>query len=173
MNPLGFQLRLNGLQKPPVLFLGQLMDPFRDGGQGPGRGHAIRSGLQVALGNAPLEPRHPDHEKFVHIGAEYGHELDPFEQGHTVIEGFFKHAPVEFEPGQFTVDEGLVFHWCYAPKTIDISSARRIATPQRMPESGAPRTGMSSQEGEEGALAGRVIPGRGIDTTPASAGGKG
>ena len=28
MNPLGLQLRLNGLQKTPVLFLGKLMDSF-------------------------------------------------------------------------------------------------------------------------------------------------
>ncbi len=88
---------------PGHQFLGPPGDllQLRDGPQPVGRvvlRGAVAEGLLAQAG-------HADHEELVQVRAEDREELDPLEQRVGRVLRFFEHPLVEFQPGQFAVDE--------------------------------------------------------------------
>ena len=67
-------------------------------------GHAVGGRGGHAGGDLVLQPRNPDHEELVQVGAEDGQELDAFEQRMPAIVRLFQHAAVELEPAQLAVE---------------------------------------------------------------------
>jgi len=67
--------------------------------------HAIRRRFTHPPFQLPLQSCDPDHEEFIEIVGEDGDELDPFDERVDRGTGFRKDPPVEFEPGEFAVDE--------------------------------------------------------------------
>ena len=53
------------------------------------------------------QSRHANHEEFVHVRAENGQELDPFQQRIGCVFRLFQYARVEFQVTQFAIDEML------------------------------------------------------------------
>ena len=51
------------------------------------------------------DARNAHHEKLVHVRAEDGKELQPFEQWIGFIQGFVEDAALEFEQAEFSVDK--------------------------------------------------------------------
>ena len=94
-----------------MLLFGQLVNSFGDRGERLGWRQAVRvprSGPIVT--NQALEPRDPHHEKLIEVRAEDRQKLDPLEQRHAFVLGFFKHAAIELEPGQFAIDVSVRIH---------------------------------------------------------------
>ena len=65
------------------------------------------------------------HEELIQIGTDNGDELESFQKRCALVLGLMQHAPVEFQPGQFTIEipavigkiylccvlDGLAFFW--------------------------------------------------------------
>ena len=67
--------------------------------------HAIRRRFKHPPFQLPLQSCNPDHEEFIEVVGEDGDELDPFDERVDRGTGFRQDPPVEFEPGEFAVDE--------------------------------------------------------------------
>ena len=67
-------------------------------------GHAIRRYFQHTTRHLTAQARHANHKKFVQIRRKNGQELDPFEEGMVLVEGFLQDAPVKLQPAQFAVN---------------------------------------------------------------------
>src|SRR5713226_7349380 len=109
-DPFGGEERLDLLQEAPVLLVHQLVHAGGHRGERLRGGHAIGPRRLVARGDAALEGGHPDHEELVQVRAEDGEELHALEQRHARVLRLLEHAPVEFEPRELPVDEGVGVH---------------------------------------------------------------
>ena len=109
-DPLGGEEGLDLLQEAPVLLVHQFVHAGGHRGERLRGGHAVGPRRLVARGDAALEGGHPDHEELVQVRAEDGEELHALEQGHARVLSLFEHAPVEFEPRELPVHEGVGVH---------------------------------------------------------------
>jgi len=66
--------------------------------------HAIGRYFQDTTRDLPAQAGDTNHKKFVQIGSKNGQELDPFEEGMALVEGFLQDTPVKLQPAQFAVD---------------------------------------------------------------------
>ena len=100
------ELREDLVDEESVLLVDQFVHPGRE------RGHYL-PGTQAVGGPRRLDLRvdlsldagDADHEELVQVGAEYGQELHPFQQGNRRVERFLQHPRVELHPAQFPVEE--------------------------------------------------------------------
>src|SRR6266566_3547109 len=81
---------------PPAVDGGELL-----GGCQPVRPIVLRRDARVHL---LLQPRYPDLEELVQIGAEDREELEPLEQRVRAVGRLLQHAAVELEPGELAVE---------------------------------------------------------------------
>jgi hypothetical protein len=109
-DPLGGEPRREILQEALVLLLHELVAALGDGGQDLGRRESVRAAVLVPRVDTTLQPGHPDHEELVEVGAEDRQELDPLQQGHSLVLGLGQDAAVELQPGQLPVDQRLGIH---------------------------------------------------------------
>src|SRR5258706_8478573 len=100
-NAIAVELRQHGVEKAEVLFFGQVMNSSRNRTQS-----CSDVGVQIfqLIVELPLQPRHPNHEEFIQIGAENSEKLDTFQKRNRRVLGLFQHPAIEIEPGQISVN---------------------------------------------------------------------
>jgi len=130
-NALGGKQRLELIEETSMLLVGEPAGALGDGRPGLGGGQPVGPGCLVVLADPPLEPRHADHGELVEVRADDGQELDPLQKRHRRVFGLLEHPPVELEPRELAVDEGLAVHALEA-FLMNVSSSR---SPCRTPSS--------------------------------------
>ena len=88
-----------------VLIGSQFVDLGGNGAQLLGGGEAVRVDAADTRSDLPFQAGHPHHIKFIQVAGGNGKEAKAFKQRVCRVHGFFTHAAIEFEPGQFPVDE--------------------------------------------------------------------
>jgi hypothetical protein len=66
--------------------------------------HPVRGAFVISGGKLLLEPRDPDLEELVQVGAEDRQKLEPLEQGIPGVPALPEDAPIELEPGKLPVE---------------------------------------------------------------------
>ena len=89
-----------------VLVRGHFEDALADGGEGASGGEAGGVRGVAAAAAHEHEAADADLEELVEVGRGDGEEFDAFEEGKVIAEGFVEDALVEFQPGEFAVEEG-------------------------------------------------------------------
>src|SRR5262249_33430684 len=125
---LGGEEWLDFLQEAAMLLVDQLMDSTGDGGEGGGRGQAIRARGHVARAKLPLEIGDPDHEELVEIRAEDREELHTLQKRDARILRLLEDTTVELEPGELAIDQVRVTHGVPCPLKVS-----RSKMPSRTP----------------------------------------
>ena len=125
---LGRQQRLDLLQEGPVLLVHELVDARRHRRQRLGGGQLVGPRRRLAGMDAALQRGHPHHEELVEVRAEDGQELHPLQQRHGGVERFLENPPVELQPGQLAIQEGVGAH--PEPRASNVSCRRM---PSRTP----------------------------------------
>ena len=89
------------------LLLDQQHDALADFLKLLGRGHALLGRRQHASTDLTAQTRDAHHEELVEIVSGDRDEAQLLEQRVIAIGGFFEDAAVEFEPGEFAIDEAM------------------------------------------------------------------
>jgi hypothetical protein len=101
-----------------VLVRRHFEDALADGGEGASGGEAGGVRGVAAAAAHEHETADADLEELVEVGRGDGEEFDAFEEWEVIAEGFVEDALVEFQPGEFAVEEGSghgrVAAWCGA-----------------------------------------------------------
>ena len=72
-----------------------------------GRGQTIGTAFKDTFANLRLDTRDADHEEFIKVIGGNRQEAHALQQRVTGVDRFFKHTPIEMQPGQFAIDKAI------------------------------------------------------------------